>query len=140
MQFLDAVFTGLENFAASRLGIQAYFIPGASLTYNRQVLIIPTPPDPVDNAWRLISLVETKLNPAENFTGLLENNPDVLTGENPAERAFIVRQFEFNEPPTIDDRLILLATGQNFSISNVDSVAEIGATGIAYRLICRALN
>lgn len=134
-----ALFLGLQNFTASRLPILAYFVPGAVVAVNSKPLLIPEKPDPIPADWKEIALVETSVSDAENFTGLLANNPEVLTGEIPSERAFIVRQFYFTTKPTIDDRLILRATGENFAITNVDSLAEIGDVPNVYRFICRAL-
>ena len=135
-----ALVMGIHNFAASRTGKSAYFVPGAALESNRRVLALPSEPDvEVPPTWKQIKLVETKLSNAENITGLLENNPDVLTGETPGERAFIVQQYFFTEPPTIDDRIIMIATGQNFSITNVDPLAEFERFSTVYRLVCRAL-
>ncbi len=135
-----ALFAGLENFTASRLGVSAYFVRGIANEINRGLLALPLEDEPVPATWKEIVLVETSTAQAENFSGLLESNPDVLTGERPTERAFIVRQFYFAEPPTIDDRIILIATGQNLSIAGVDPESELEKSAMVYRLLCRVLD
>ncbi len=139
MIFAEALFTRLERFTATRLGMTAYFVPNAAFDNNRGTLAIPDKPD-VPASWVEVVLDEVEPTRAENFTGLLGSNPDVLTGEIPTERAFLVQAFYFTEPPTIDDRIIIQATGQNYSIAGVDAVNEIGATVAVFRLLCRVLG
>jgi hypothetical protein len=140
MTFAEALFQGAENFVATRQGIEAFFVLDDASTHNRKPLFIPLDPTEVSPEWKTVTLVETEPERAENFTGLLESNPDVLTGEIPAQRAFVVQQYFFNQMPTIDDRIIIKASGENFSIAGVDVVGEIGASASVYRLLCRSLN
>jgi hypothetical protein len=135
---LQAAFAAADKFIADRLGIDCYFVPGAQSVNNRAVMTIP---NSIPSGWVLIKAVVTRgTNPHENATGELGIGADSLAGETPARRYFDVQATYFSAPPTIDDRLIVVATGQNLVIENSQPNAELGDGLITYRFTLRELR
>jgi hypothetical protein len=138
MNQLAASFAALETLCAQQLGVTVYYVADAAATSNRKPLAIP---GSIPGSWVQMEVVESSLGgQAENYTGELGANADVLTGEVPPTRIFVARASLFATPPTIDGRLIVKATGQNFAIENVDPAHELSDQPMMYRLACRALN
>lgn len=131
----EALAAGLENLCAENLGKQAWLCRGAALTFNMQRIELANLPVNAE----AITLVETAYNKANKWSGLLDGNPDTLVGEPPNLRAFVVRVSEVGTQLTVDDRLVMVATGQNFAVVGCDPEGELGESVFTYRVTCKAI-
>jgi hypothetical protein len=143
MSIAKALLKG-EKIAARKLGLDAYFVPGTAGGFDRVPLTIP---ETIPAEWRALKVLEETpsgqpfSDDYSNETGAFSGNADVLPGERRDRRVFlaVADPLIFPSAPTLDDRLILMATGETWAVEHVGQLDVIGSTLITYLLTCRQL-